>query len=487
MFVGMAFGLLMLASVPSQQIVIDGHFEDWKDIPPAVRDPRDDAAGAPIDIADVWVTHDDRSLFVSFDLQQTVNLQVLPGELHLILDADGDASTGAVRQGVAGADWTIVFTPRDPERPERGGMGAGVEVATAEGVVRRSPYDVGLGQAPTFAAGRFEVSIDRKPAGGLTPIGARMRARLAFFDLEGKRRDVTDAFEVALSPRPVPITLQKEDPLLRRNGAPLRLMNWNVLWGSVFEDPAPFSRVLQAVAPDVITFQELTGEDIAGRLTRWLEESHPAGAEQRWTVQVGEVGGGELFAAVASRLPAERVELRIPSRRDRGIRQTLPALILDERGREVLVISIHLPCCGGIGGPQDEARLRMIADLFETLKGWSGAQKIDGVILAGDYNLVGSRTPLDDTMKGLARQFDRGAAIGVPRISGRSRATWRDPKQPFVPGQLDWVVVGGAALQPLGGLVFDTRELAPRWRAAHGLELGDTDASDHLPLIIDFD
>ncbi|MEQ8762848.1 MAG: endonuclease/exonuclease/phosphatase family protein [Planctomycetota bacterium] len=482
-----AFGLVMALCFGDERIVLDSAFEDWSGLSPIVRDARDDAGDAGLDIGDIWITSDREALYLAFEVQETVNLQVLPGSLELVLDVDANPETGLAREAIAGADLVVIFTPKNPDRPDAPGMGAALEVATQSGFERRSPYEVGLAQSPTYASDRFEVRLQRKPSEGVPALGERVRARMAFYDGEGERRDVTEIFDYELKQAgPRVVTAQAKDPLARRDGARLRLMNWNVLWGKVFEDPEPFARVLRAVDPDVITFQELTGDDIEGRLRAWLEKTAPAGAESSWTVNVGDVGGGTLFSAVATRRPAEVAELRIPARRDRDVMQSLPALVVKSGDRRTLVISIHLPCCGGIGSPQDEARLQTVADLDQALKDWMSENRVTGIILAGDYNLVGSKQPLTTIVESTERLLGRGRSIELLRLEGSTTATWRDPKQPFVPGQLDWVVTGGK-VDVQGGFVLDTREVETRWRSLHGLEEGDTDASDHLPLVVDFE
>ena len=82
----------MVAQLAPSQIVIDGDFNDWANVPIALQDPADPQS--TVDIGDVRVTADARFLFVQFATAQAVNVQTLAGTLSLLFDMDADAATG---------------------------------------------------------------------------------------------------------------------------------------------------------------------------------------------------------------------------------------------------------------------------------------------------------------------------------------------------------------------------------------------------------
>src|SRR6266850_8315214 len=89
--------LLILLLVPSLQaasyfkhITIDGSFEDWAGVPPAIVDPPD--ATAATDIKNVYVAHDAQYIYVRFTLYSPGD----PFTAHnnIFVDADGNAGSG---------------------------------------------------------------------------------------------------------------------------------------------------------------------------------------------------------------------------------------------------------------------------------------------------------------------------------------------------------------------------------------------------------
>jgi endonuclease/exonuclease/phosphatase family metal-dependent hydrolase len=108
------------------------------------------------------------------------------------------------------------------------------------------------------------------------------------------------------------------------------------------------------------------------------------------------------------------------------------------------------------------------------------------VILAGDFNLVGSETPLITAGRGLDTGGGDLEPIYALQLDGASTATWIGPSTPFPPGQLDYLL-HPSSLEPLRAFVFETEDLGVADLATLGLsaELSD-DASDHRPVVADF-
>jgi hypothetical protein len=106
-------------------------------------------------------------------------------------------------------------------------------------------------------------------------------------------------------------------------------------------------------------------------------------------------------------------------------------------------------------------------------------------IIAGDYNLVGSRAPLDV----LRADLDIGGMQLVPVetmvLGDAAIYTWFSPQSEFSAGRLDWGIAGSTGAQIVNAFVLDARRLTDRALGAMGLDRGDTAASDHLPLVVD--
>jgi len=106
------------------------------------------------------------------------------------------------------------------------------------------------------------------------------------------------------------------------------------------------------------------------------------------------------------------------------------------------------------------------------------------VVVVGDWNLVGSRTPLDVML-------DKSSGPGLAHLllrhlRGDDVFTWyQDELDAFPPGMLD-VLVHSPDLTPRRSFVLDTAELGDATLAKLGLQPDDSQASDHLMLVADF-
>ncbi len=475
------FALFASVAAAAPPIVIDGQFDDWRNVAVALDDPAD-APGAPVDFGEVRVTHDDRFVYLLIELGRTVNVQRLRGRFDILLDVDADVKTGRTVLGMRGVELIVEFSPR--EGPDRAGRGAAVSFPTDEGDRNRlSPYMIGLVSAPTYAGDVIELRMERGvvfPGAKSLFSAASIRGRLVLLDRNDTVLDDTTVFTYDLTPiGPAPPD-RGPDPLARPAGTDLRVMAWNTGIDGLRTQPANFKRILRAIDPDVILFQELTEADhprqIEASLARWV----PLPAGQRWTVLRG-AGGGRLRCAVASRHELNSYTaldpLLMPDRPDRSIRVTGGELTLS--GHRLLVVSVHLRCCGFAGSFEDRTRAVEAHAIRRAIDDAVASGRFEGVIVGGDLNLVGSRWPLDVLAENLR-------VVETLQFGGRSNTTWSDVRQPFLPGRLDFMLRSDTAPAVLGSFVFDSRRLGPRWLRHHRLRAGDTvEASDHQPVVVD--
>ncbi|MHC5023943.1 MAG: endonuclease/exonuclease/phosphatase family protein [Planctomycetota bacterium] len=482
------------AAAPPESITLDGEFDDWAGIPDAVVDPAD-APGAAIDFGRVRINDDPQYVDLLVELGRTVNVQALDGRGLILLDADGDPDTGRRAHDLEGVDLVIELTPANTKRPDQPGRGIGLVSSSWQPDPRDpnakplSPYLVGFSFAPTHASDRVELRLRRgtdAPGARRILTGRQFTAQLVFLDRDGGVADATAPMTHEFSTtwaRKSDVAGQTRDPLARPAGRTLRIVSWNAEFGSMFSKPGPFARVLKALDPDVVLFQELRGEDTAEQVHEFMRRAVPA---DRWLVLVG-AGGGNLRCGVASRLPMSEAPaldlLTYPDRPDRSLRVAAASVEFD--GRRVLVASVHLKCCGSLDSREDRTRQEEAGILNRAI-----AAALDGsaagIVIAGDLNLVGGRGPLETLAAG--RDLDGSdLAIASPlQLDGRSNATWSDTGQPFVPGRLDYLLFSDAALRTTTSFVFDSTDLAPRWLRTSGVRPDDTAAaSDHLPLVVD--
>lgn len=475
-----ALAALVALPLAADGIVLDGKFDDWNGVEPVIVDPAD-APRAELDLGAVRASADGRYVHLQIELGATVNLQKLDGSLALIVDADADRRSGQGIYDVAGADYVVRFTATSEGRRE--GMGAGIERATGGS---GSPYDLRVAMAPTYADRTVEIRMERGRRSGNGPefaAGRALNARLVAFNQDGSVGDMTDPFTIDLPPwKPPAPGAPTEDPLRRDSDESIRVLSWNGERGALRKRGREAQRVLKAIDPDIVLLQELANDDEASQIEAMLENA----TGDDFEVLIGE-GGGNLHCAVATRLPVTPTASLEPiadrTRNNRPMRAAAFAVEHDEK--RILVLSTHLKCCGRIGDSSDRRRLEEVDTISAALKLAIRSEAADAVIVAGDLNLVGSKTPLERLIAGTDVDESELAVADAYQLDGRTNATWRDDNQPFLPGRLDFTLVSDSSLAIERAFILDTRDLAPTWLAKYGVQAMDTDISDHLPLVTD--
>jgi len=439
---------------PPKTLVLDGMVDDWHIQSPQVIDPVGDAAGST-DIVSLAGQRIDKFLFLRLAIAGPSNLQK-PEE------------DGGLRISIRGSDEEVVIDTGN-RQAERNG----------EPVPWSAVSYLGL---PTHAATEFEIRV-RAPSGPST--------------IEVTGSDTLD--------RPLRVdsgqnVLSEREVLVQRYKSPLRVVSWNVLHGGPFGDPvreAQGREVLKTLEPDVLLLQEV-----------WrvadFEDRIKTLCGNEWSVH--EVGG----VAVASRLPLALLDLNPPVELDRRRRpkggdnwSVMRNLFVgvDTPVGPLVVVSAHWKCCGYSGSTEDIQRMD---DALTALKaiwrlrdaGVPAKPRRDSsspfkspvperftdapIIIAGDYNLVGSRAPLEMLLtSGLADlvpiQSDEWIASTWRSLddekyqrTGTDRSEWKPGG--FPPGRLDFVLA-------------DRRLTVSETFIA---DLGEpTSLSDHLPIVVD--
>jgi endonuclease/exonuclease/phosphatase family metal-dependent hydrolase len=266
---------------------------------------------------------------------------------------------------------------------------------------------------------------------------------------------------------------ERADPPLRAPGTDLRVVVWNV-YG--FPDRNPerlrrdaFAKIFHTLDPDLLLLNEVNGstDDVIDVLPQ---------DRGCWSV----VRDGELLAAVRGsrrialafdrpRLPRaanflqQLMEWIIGPRRATAI----GAMVHDGK-RTILVVPVHLPCCGNESG-----RLRDARAIGEAVTRAHAASRADAIIIGGDFNTVRGLAPIDTVRDAVATTPARLHMVDARHLDGRSDATWRDDRSAFPPARLDWLLHTDDAVTALRSFVFDTAPLG-------------VNASDHLPVVADF-
>ena len=285
------------------------------------------------------------------------------------------------------------------------------------------------------------------------------------------------------APAPAPAAAAAADLPAKPAGA-LRVVSYNLLWGSQLSEPAPFARLFRALDADLFLLQEWSRERIAeGEVLKWFRTHVDETAD--WHAAVaGDAGWwhGTLVVApypIDGRLPRytplDAGGWSFPLRVAGGLVQTPLG--------SLLAASVHLKAAGHLGSAEDQRRLAEAEALNRLLVGMRAAAAPDFVVLGGDFNLNGTPAVLQRSLRmldadGSALSPARPAVTGDPALLstfGRGLPQSR----------LDYLAYSDHSLRAAAAFIVDTRQLPEAVRRRHGLRPDDSEASDHRPLVVD--
>jgi endonuclease/exonuclease/phosphatase family metal-dependent hydrolase len=273
----------------------------------------------------------------------------------------------------------------------------------------------------------------------------------------------------------------------------VKLISWNIQWcrgmdGTV--DSAAIARVVRACDADVICFQEVArnfaalegsaGEDQAELLA---QEFRGYSTHTAWAVDLPEAGGGrrQYGNMILSRLPVGRV-LRhsLPWPTEDGVpsmpRVALEATILAPWGK-VAVTTTHLEFYSKAMRAAQcerlrELRLEALADSHtgassrETGAAFEHSPRAASSILTGDFNM----RPSDPLVARLLETWRDAWQVRHPGAPHPPSFFVHDTEKGIAPYCCDYVMV--------------SEDLAPRLASVR-ID-GETQASDHQPVIVEF-
>ena len=451
--------ILLQASVlaAASPVIVDGKFSDW----PSIDNAEPGLVGAA----------SQRDVFLLLTLDGTpVNLQGLDEPMTLRLDWDDRADTGITK--TSGIDIEVTFSPRR----------RGLSVRTAK--MGQGSWDsVDIVFAPTTANNRFEIRLPRALPGG----GPSAEGQISWQLHSGESLKATGTLKLRsteISPKPA---LKTAIPPSKKGA--IRVMTWNLEFGNVLKQAPVVRRILKAVQPHIVLFQELEHDQTAEAIKDVL-----AATGDEWIVEFSPFGG-RIRSGIASRLPAKAVAAfkNIKRRGESHGHVRAAALEVDvPGGARVLAVSTHLKCCGSVGGPEDMKRIAEVTAIRRAVEAAEEDRDFHGLIIGGDLNLVGGRLPLEmlvEDGESLIAELETPASLAIIdawQPDGRGRQTWQKTGSSFSPGRLDYIVVSSRTLEPTFSIVIDTLDLPES--ALRSMDLVRTDtrrASDHLPVIVD--
>ena len=458
--------LIALFPIYSQttQIVLDENFDDWENAV-TFNDNTGDGVGN-IDFTKLSIANDDRFVYFLIGNASEINLQS-NNSITFFIDTDNNVQTGYQVNGI-GAELSYTFGARTGTFYHNGSES------------RISQSEIGLVSSPTVSSKTFELLMNRNA------------------EIDGNKLFVSNTIKVVLTDNvtggdALPnsgggveyvITdnhyVAHQYSIAKRDTSLLRIAAYNVWRDHLFDESVRenFTRILNAVSPDIISFGEIykhTGAETAELLSQMLPGT-------KWYY-----GTNQSDVHLVSRFP---------------ILSSTPidgnaAFVVDltrKYNTKMLVIIAHPPCCGN-----DDSRQKEIDHIMAYIRD-AGLEKNTPIVIAGDMNFVGKAQQVktlltgdivnEDTYgkdftpdwDGTALDDTKPLTIGYP-----ATFTWYSEKSNYSPGRLDYLVYTGSVMKLKNSFVLFTPGMEADSLTKYDLEKEDaTIASDHLPIVGDF-
>ncbi len=466
------------------RIFLDGSFNDWQTISPLYNDPVGDAQGNPVDFQHLWSSNDENYLFFKIEIGVELNLQDL-NQITLYLDTDNNSQTGTPIHGI-GAELTWNFGQRMGTFTHNGNT------------ITIHQNQVGIVSAPTVSDSVFEIAFSRSAQpDGQTPLFSGQNIRIVLQDQTSGGDLLPDnpggvSFSFDETPLP-PIT---SPAIAKQDTDTIRMLTYNVLFNGFF-DPARlpnFTRILQAIQPEIIGFQEIYDHTAPETVTA-IESILPSGGQQQW---YGAKVNPDVIAVS-----------RYPILNSYSIPGSVPgdnngAFLIDLHPKfdaQLLFIVAHPPCCGNDEGRQYE--MDAIMAFIRDAQNGGGVLTLDPqtpILIVGDMNLVGDAQQLRTLLTGEIVNTGTFGEPFTPDWDGSNLTdllprhlnlpmfyTWYSETSSFSPGRLDYMIFTDSVLDTRKSFALFTPALPPDTLAAYNLLSDDVLlASDHLPVVSDF-
>lgn len=458
------------SSVLVSQIQLNNQFGDWSGI-----DHLNAPDGSPF--IKTTATSNLNWLYVHIELQNEVGLDenILPNEYFLLLDLDDDTDTGVdyANQGL-GVDLLLNFSSRQAIRYTGG---SGIE----------SLNEIGMRSSPTYSAKEFEIAFKRDLLGD---VGESIR--LKWYDGDGQVGFPAEGIVHEMNSSVDPWTPHS---IARSEGTLDRVAFWNMN-NRMDEGPAKMAmeRILQAVAPDIIGFSEVSNVSanyVRGLLNEWI----PLEGGASWNVVKDDY---DLMVASKGAVLSSHS----------GVYRQFPVVVEAHEDWLVpmLFTSSHLKCCGGAS---NEAQRQSEADeymafLRDAIAGAGNGPALSTnapIVYGGDLNMVGLDNPIYTLVTGDISDETNNGPDFAPDWDGSNLTEWPilQSDHPFdytwtssslssewIPGKLDYIITSDASAGYKGGFVLRTDAMSAARLEELGLQSNDAlAASDHFIVVAD--
>ena len=488
-FILIIFYLPLFTYSQSNQIYIDGYFEDWVNIS-SYSDPNDNIESG-VDFINISVTNDTKYLYIKFETSEEVDLSDGDYDIEILIDTDNNSKTGwspGFNNNI-GAEIGIMFNQRFfwynvPEKD-----------------LQLSLYDMDIYPAPTVTSNKFEIAIS---------LDSEYEEELLFPNSEIKIQltDWISNDNIPNNNSEIIYNLQSNNQsysqiqIPKENANLIRLTAYNVLNNGFNNEERleSLKNILQTLNSDIFAFSEC-GNTTAQSIKNILDEILNLNTEEGWFIIKKD--WDDLI--LASKFPI----LEHWPDESNGIKAMHPCLIdlpNDLYAKDLLVINAHMSCC------ESDSLRQIQADDFVNfiLDAKSEGGIIDLVentpfVLCGDLNLVGYSQQLTTLITGEiinTSLFGQGGGMNWSNNNLKDQIcwnteqplsyTWRDisPNEDipgsYPHGRLDFIIFSDDVMYPEKSFSIDTELMSQQTLNTNNLFIDDSKASDHLAITTDF-
>lgn len=458
--------------VAAHPIMLDGHFGDWAEVEPLIHDPQGDAPVCGIDFLRLSASNDTFALFLRVEMNHDL-LHHDDNAMVLWIDGDDDPTTGVPINGI-GADLEWRFGARFGLF--HGGSAPDTLLWSQAGIV----------VAPCYWASAIECAIDRSimPDGATTLFSAPevtflLQDDVPWGDVIPDAEAARYSFDDGQSLVPEPVLLQREI------SSDLRVVTYNVLWDNLWHEAPRFRRILGAIEPDVVAFQEIFSHD-AEATAEWMADLFPGTwyAARRGADLVTVSRYPILATWQPGTVYASAHLIQIPSRSD----------------SLMLLFNLHLPW-----GTNDAGRQQAIDAIMAFLRDMMTPGSLPGIphgtsiIITGDTNMLGDPAQLatmhfgdiaDNETFGpdFSPDWDGSPLEELVSRQPNRRLAYTTYKEdsPIGPTFIDRFAYTGSVVEIANHFILHTPLLSDDLLRLYSLYPEDTKlASDHVPHVAD--
>ncbi len=488
-FILIIFCLPLFTFSQSNQIYIDGYFEDWVNINNYTDSNDDIQSGA--DFINVSVTNDNKYLYVKFETAEEIDLSDGNYDIELLIDTDNNNKTGwspGFNDNI-GAELGIMFNQRFfwyniPEKD-----------------LQLSLYDMDIYPAPTVTSNKFEIAIALDSKYNKQILLPNSEIRIQLTDWISNDHIPNNNSEIIYT-----IQLNNQNysqiPILKENESSIRLTAYNVLNNGFNNEERVdgLKNIIKALNSDIFAFSEC-GNTTTNSIKNILDETLNLNTNEGWFVI--KKNWDDLI--LASRFPI----LDHWPNEDNGIQTMHPCLIdlpNDQYAKDLLVINAHMSCCGSDSLRQIQADdfVNFIIDA-KSEGGIIDLEENTPFVLCGDLNLVGYSQQLTTLKSGEivnTQLFGQGGGMNWSNNNLKDQVcwnteqplsyTWRDlyPNDDipgsYPHGRLDFIIFSDDVMYAEKSFSIDTELMNQQTLNTHNLFIDDSRSSDHLAITTDF-